>query len=688
MLTALLGNCLILGLFWKFERLHSPSNIFVASLCLCDAVNSLALHPLSIAKRLLFYESTFSCPVKVAFEYFCLFCVGFSVLNIVLISIDRCVAIMRPFHYQKLAKTPFYLKLAISFWFLWMALPAIACLDLLPLRKCYIIIFAFLISLFTVVMFSYCLIIRIMLRQRQRINKIHNILQRRSKTLSSETSGVFYSGNLRQSVTWSRSSENGEAGKWGLSKTSADADQESSPGETSDCQITSLTEAAEREPDNSFQRGDLGAKDTGQCVRSIFVVRTEDFTNSPEADVYQSEEKMKNTKARPRVTKEHFAIQIPTVRLAEPKLDPSKQTEKIVLKGEKRLGLLSKETSPKVTQEHFAITSLPFSFEAREKTEQNLTIRLAELEPGPTKQTGNICLKGSKGHNIYQEPSVECCELNAETSNQTGKDPLSVSDTKGRPTSNVSCIDSSQDKSNEQEKNLLRVSDPKQHLHQTSSAVDSDLNAQKSNQLGSNLLNVSDARQDLRDIGSVGCDRPVPGKSRRLSKTSQNASLVLQSISNRSSVVSFLGTTGKSGQEADFGCNDSSRRPSFMSGDARSSVFKSTRDIAAAFVRRSVGMHPGQRNGTNTVFLEITLLLVCYLPKTILFLLKGQSILPIHLCNVEIWTDTLMLVNAAINPFIYSFRSKDFKHCIERLLKRKEDTWDIKERLKRRNTIY
>ena len=101
---ALLSNLAITVTMIKKKLIASPYDILIGSLTLVDCVAAIVAKPLYIALRMFLYHDQVACDslrfLTNVTESAILFCVGCSLLHVVLIAGDRCVALCKPAGYR------------------------------------------------------------------------------------------------------------------------------------------------------------------------------------------------------------------------------------------------------------------------------------------------------------------------------------------------------------------------------------------------------------------------------------------------------------------------------------------------------------------------------------------------------------------------------------------------------------
>ena len=92
--SATFGNFLIIYIIFKNTRLRNPSNLLLGSLSVTDFLVGLIVQPLFVIRKVLEIHTIHSCTILLMFRYSTILCGVASFLNIALISIDRCFAVI------------------------------------------------------------------------------------------------------------------------------------------------------------------------------------------------------------------------------------------------------------------------------------------------------------------------------------------------------------------------------------------------------------------------------------------------------------------------------------------------------------------------------------------------------------------------------------------------------------------
>ena len=98
-LAAVIGNAVVLWLFYKNESLRTISNGFLASLCVADFLAGLVVDPMYIGIGVLAQPRKGSILRKVI-EMVWIHSTAATVFNLCCVSVDRFIAIRFPFRYQ------------------------------------------------------------------------------------------------------------------------------------------------------------------------------------------------------------------------------------------------------------------------------------------------------------------------------------------------------------------------------------------------------------------------------------------------------------------------------------------------------------------------------------------------------------------------------------------------------------
>ena len=119
---ALLSNLAITVTMIKKKLIATPYDILIGSLTLVDCVAAIVAKPLYIALRMSLHHDQVTCDslhyLTNVTESVILFCVGCSLLHIVLMAGDRCVSLCKPVGYRTTyaKKGNVCMKLFFLFW--------------------------------------------------------------------------------------------------------------------------------------------------------------------------------------------------------------------------------------------------------------------------------------------------------------------------------------------------------------------------------------------------------------------------------------------------------------------------------------------------------------------------------------------------------------------------------------------
>lgn len=119
-LTAIIGNALVLHAVWKTPSLRSPSILLLCGLASTDLAVGVVVQPLFITRVLVKIYAAHS--VDINFLFFILYNVvvytvcGVSFATIAIISLDRLIAILKPFQYASIVTIPRLRWMFVAIW--------------------------------------------------------------------------------------------------------------------------------------------------------------------------------------------------------------------------------------------------------------------------------------------------------------------------------------------------------------------------------------------------------------------------------------------------------------------------------------------------------------------------------------------------------------------------------------------
>ena len=166
---ATVGNILILFVILKYRRLQIPSNLLLGSLSVTDFLVGLMVQPVYIIYSALETESRHICnTLRLLYLRSAFLCLGVTVLNITLISIDRCFPVLFPFRYEVLADNRKYCWLIITTWVAWALFNLLSIQSIFPPKSLPRAFYdgTILVSIISavIIIISYCLIYRVVRR--------------------------------------------------------------------------------------------------------------------------------------------------------------------------------------------------------------------------------------------------------------------------------------------------------------------------------------------------------------------------------------------------------------------------------------------------------------------------------------------------------------------------------------------
>ena len=120
--AAVIGNAVVLWLFYKNESLRTISNWFLASLCVADFLAGLVLDPMHIAIRV-FAQSRIGSILLKGISMVWIHSIAATVFNLCCVSVDRFIAIRFPFRYQDIITKKRCYAVIIMAWLISLLLP-------------------------------------------------------------------------------------------------------------------------------------------------------------------------------------------------------------------------------------------------------------------------------------------------------------------------------------------------------------------------------------------------------------------------------------------------------------------------------------------------------------------------------------------------------------------------------------
>ena len=121
-LGAVIGNAVVLWLFYKNQSLRTISNRFLASLCVADFLVGLVIDPVWIAIRF-FTQPKRAGILKQVINLLWIHSTAATVFNLCCVSVDRFIAIRFPFRYQDIISKKRCYAVIIMVWLISLFLP-------------------------------------------------------------------------------------------------------------------------------------------------------------------------------------------------------------------------------------------------------------------------------------------------------------------------------------------------------------------------------------------------------------------------------------------------------------------------------------------------------------------------------------------------------------------------------------
>ena len=121
-LAAVIGNAVVLWLFYKNQSLRTISNRFLASLCIADFLVGFVIDPIWIAIRF-FTQPKRAGILKQVINVLWIHSTAATVFNLCCVSVDRFIAIRFPFRYQDIISKKRCYAVIIMVWLISLFLP-------------------------------------------------------------------------------------------------------------------------------------------------------------------------------------------------------------------------------------------------------------------------------------------------------------------------------------------------------------------------------------------------------------------------------------------------------------------------------------------------------------------------------------------------------------------------------------
>ena len=116
---ATLGNGLVLVVILKFAALRTHSNILIFSLALIDILVGLVVQPAFVIYIAGKINLVFYCGALLTYLYTEIFCVGLSLITLILIACERFFAIVYPFKYINYMTKARLTTIVATVWAVW-----------------------------------------------------------------------------------------------------------------------------------------------------------------------------------------------------------------------------------------------------------------------------------------------------------------------------------------------------------------------------------------------------------------------------------------------------------------------------------------------------------------------------------------------------------------------------------------
>ena len=119
--TAVLGNGLIFAAYYQNQTLRKPVNTILLSLAATDFLTGAVGQPLYISEKFITIKNCTDglCTVVYVRRYFVVFLTGATLISLSLTTLDRYIAVCRPYEYLELVTNSRVKKVLVSFWLVW-----------------------------------------------------------------------------------------------------------------------------------------------------------------------------------------------------------------------------------------------------------------------------------------------------------------------------------------------------------------------------------------------------------------------------------------------------------------------------------------------------------------------------------------------------------------------------------------
>ena len=192
----------MLVLAWKFRSLREPCYMCVISLAVTDLLVGLIVQPVHAVFRIISYLQMNNCPLRFTYVFGSYLVFNLTIFNVALISIDRCIAVTKPYLYPDIATKRNY-SIAISL--MWVCLIVTTLVQrIIPLYFTVFLQAVMIVVPFVIILICYSVIYLVVLGHRRRIIKqTSSVLMRKHSVKSkiANTSVVTYTDSKQLAVS-------------------------------------------------------------------------------------------------------------------------------------------------------------------------------------------------------------------------------------------------------------------------------------------------------------------------------------------------------------------------------------------------------------------------------------------------------------------------------------------------------